>query len=171
MGCRRWIAVVCLLCAMGSVCAHASATLLLEEPYSYEGPSRHRHVAVYLDRVCADSPLPCAAAKPANRASLSAGIMESRTRLVCHPANAVLYAVSCRSRFRCCRSKAGFVFARSVPAQAFFASSPTCLTEVPKACAARRIVLRCFSYAFQVETTRKDDELIGASMPIRTWDL
>jgi len=57
MGFRRCLAVVCLLFAMGAAYAHASATLLLEEPYSYDGTfAGTGHVAVYLDRVCADSP-------------------------------------------------------------------------------------------------------------------
>ena len=57
MGLRCWIAVVFLLCALGGVYAHASATLLLEEPYSYDGTfAGTGHVALYLDRVCADSP-------------------------------------------------------------------------------------------------------------------
>ena len=57
MGCRRWIVVLCLLVAWGTVQAHAGATLLLEEPYSYDGTfAGTGHVAVYLDRVCADSP-------------------------------------------------------------------------------------------------------------------
>jgi hypothetical protein len=57
MGFRRCLAVFCLLVAMGAVYAHASATLLLEEPYSYDGTfAGTGHVAVYLDRVCADSP-------------------------------------------------------------------------------------------------------------------
>lgn len=58
MGCRRWIAVLCLFVAWGTVrAAHAGATLLLEEPYSYDGTfAGTGHVAVYLDRVCADSP-------------------------------------------------------------------------------------------------------------------
>src|SRR5436305_12639556 len=56
MGVRRWIAVVFLVNAIG-VYAHASATLLLEEPYSYDGTfAGTGHVALYLDRVCADSP-------------------------------------------------------------------------------------------------------------------
>jgi len=57
MGGRRYIAVLCLLFAMGSIRAHAGATLLLEEPYSHDGTfAGTGHVAVYLDRVCADSP-------------------------------------------------------------------------------------------------------------------
>ena len=57
MGGRRYIAVLCLLFAMSSLRAHAGATLLLEEPYSHDGTfAGTGHVAVYLDRVCADSP-------------------------------------------------------------------------------------------------------------------
>src|SRR5581483_5604394 len=44
-----------LLCAARSACAQA--TLLLEEPYSYDGEfAGTGHAAVYLSRVCADSP-------------------------------------------------------------------------------------------------------------------
>jgi hypothetical protein len=56
MGCRRLITVVFLLLAWSSVRAHAGATLLLEEPYSYDGTfAGTGHVAVYLSRVCADT--------------------------------------------------------------------------------------------------------------------
>ncbi len=47
-----------LLAGCASVYAHAGATLLLEEPYSYDGTfAGTGHVAIYLDRVCADTPL------------------------------------------------------------------------------------------------------------------
>src|ERR1700739_2375409 len=52
-----WIVVLLLLAGSG-VLAHASATLLLEEPYSYDGTfAGTGHVAVDLDRVCADTPV------------------------------------------------------------------------------------------------------------------
>src|SRR5579883_2635273 len=51
-----WSTVALLLLAR--VRAHAGATLLLEEPYSYDGTfAGTGHVAVYLDRICADTPL------------------------------------------------------------------------------------------------------------------
>ena len=54
---RLW-GVVLFLLGCASVYAHAGATLLLEEPYSYDGTfAGTGHVAVYLDRVCADTPL------------------------------------------------------------------------------------------------------------------
>jgi hypothetical protein len=57
MGCRRFIAVLVLLLAWSSVRAHAGATLLLEEPYSVDGTfAGTGHVAVYLNRVCAETP-------------------------------------------------------------------------------------------------------------------
>jgi hypothetical protein len=57
MAFRRCIAGLFMLCAMGGVYAHASATVLLEEPYSYDGTfAGTGHVALYLDRVCADTP-------------------------------------------------------------------------------------------------------------------
>ena len=51
-----WMVVVLLLLGSG-VRAHAGATLLLGEPYSYDGTwAGTGHVAVYLDRVCAETP-------------------------------------------------------------------------------------------------------------------
>lgn len=57
------------LCLLGLIClacisrAHAGATLLLEEPYSYDGTfAGTGHVAVYLSNVCSASPVvlrPC----------------------------------------------------------------------------------------------------------------
>ena len=54
----RFLALVLLCCGFVSVRAHAGATLLLEEPYSVDGTfAGTGHTAVYLDRVCADTPL------------------------------------------------------------------------------------------------------------------
>ena len=55
---RRFISAVVLLFLLGSsLRAHAGATLLLEEPYSVDGTfAGTGHVAVYLNRVCADTP-------------------------------------------------------------------------------------------------------------------
>ena len=54
----RFLAFVLLCCGFVSVRAHAGATLLLEEPYSVDGTfAGTGHTAVYLDRVCADTPL------------------------------------------------------------------------------------------------------------------
>src|ERR1700757_3307702 len=55
---RNVCAVVLLLLALGQLRAHASATLFLEEPYSYDGTfAGTGHVAVYLSRVCAETPI------------------------------------------------------------------------------------------------------------------
>ena len=56
---RRFISAVVFLFLLGSsLRAHAGATLLLEEPYSVDGTfAGTGHVAVYLNRVCADTPL------------------------------------------------------------------------------------------------------------------
>jgi len=55
---RKGWAVVVLCFACISVRAHAGATLFLEEPYSYDGTfAGTGHTAVYLDRVCAASPV------------------------------------------------------------------------------------------------------------------
>lgn len=57
MGRARFTTVLFLLLAWSSVRAHAGATLLLEEPYSVDGTfAGTGHVAVYLNRVCADTP-------------------------------------------------------------------------------------------------------------------
>jgi len=56
-GRKLWM-VVLLFVAWSSVRAHAGVTLLLEEPYSYDGTfAGTGHTAVYLSRVCAESPL------------------------------------------------------------------------------------------------------------------
>jgi hypothetical protein len=55
---RRFISAAVFLLLLGSsLRAHAGATLLLEEPYSVDGTfAGTGHVAVYLNRVCADTP-------------------------------------------------------------------------------------------------------------------
>jgi hypothetical protein len=65
MGRRFICAVVFLLLAGSSLRAYAAATLLLEEPYSVDGTfAGTGHVAVYLDRVCADTPFRVRRCKP-----------------------------------------------------------------------------------------------------------
>jgi hypothetical protein len=55
---NRLLGLVLLCCGFVSARAHAGATLLLEEPYSVDGTfAGTGHTAVYLDRVCADTPL------------------------------------------------------------------------------------------------------------------
>ena len=50
-------AALAFVAGCASTQAHAQATLLLEEPYSYDGEfAGTGHAAVYLSRVCADSP-------------------------------------------------------------------------------------------------------------------
>src|ERR1700685_3067005 len=57
------LCVVVIFCLWSISLAHAGATLLLEEPYSYDGSfAGTGHVAVYLDNVCSESPVilrPC----------------------------------------------------------------------------------------------------------------
>jgi hypothetical protein len=59
-----WLCAVLLPCFISTPRAHADATLLLEEPYSYDGAlAGTGHAAVYLDHVCAQTPVelrPCA---------------------------------------------------------------------------------------------------------------
>lgn len=60
---RKLWATVALLFVCSNIRARASATLLLEEPFRHDGNfAGTGHVAIYLDRVCADSPVvlrPC----------------------------------------------------------------------------------------------------------------
>src|SRR5258708_1159580 len=54
---KSFLICVAALCACLSAQLHAQATLLLEEPYSYDGTfAGTGHSAVYLSRVCAESP-------------------------------------------------------------------------------------------------------------------
>jgi hypothetical protein len=59
-----WLCVVLLQCFISTPPARADATLLLEEPYSYDGAlAGTGHAAVYLDHICAQTPVelrPCA---------------------------------------------------------------------------------------------------------------
>jgi hypothetical protein len=70
---KLWVAVLlCLGCI--SVRAHASATLFLEEPYSYDGTfAGTGHTAVYLSRVCAVTPVKLRRCRPGEQ-----GIVLSR---------------------------------------------------------------------------------------------
>jgi len=58
-----WLCAILFFCPCFSVPSHAAATLLLEEPYSYDGAfSGTGHSAVYLNNVCAETPVvlrPC----------------------------------------------------------------------------------------------------------------
>jgi hypothetical protein len=57
------LCILALFCLSNISLAHAGATLLLEEPYSYDGAfAGTGHVAVYLSNVCSESPVilrPC----------------------------------------------------------------------------------------------------------------
>jgi hypothetical protein len=53
---RFWLVLACVLCSQSLL--RAQATLLLEEPYSYDGTfAGTGHAAVYLSRICAASPV------------------------------------------------------------------------------------------------------------------
>jgi hypothetical protein len=57
---RLQLGILLLLCSLGGLAprAHADAVVLLEEPYSYDGAfAGTGHTAVYLPRVCAESPV------------------------------------------------------------------------------------------------------------------
>jgi hypothetical protein len=55
---RTCLCRLAVLCLCGLTGLHAQVTLLLEEPYSYDGAfAGTGHAAVYLSRICAESPL------------------------------------------------------------------------------------------------------------------
>ena len=54
---KSFVFSIAVLSILGSSCAWSQATLLLEEPYSYDGTfAGTGHAAVYLARICADTP-------------------------------------------------------------------------------------------------------------------
>ena len=167
MGVRRWIAVVFLLCAMGGVYAHASATLLLEEPYSYDGTfAGTGHVALYLDRVCADSPFVLRRCKTGEQ-----GVVLSRYHGVAGhdwyaiPLLPYLYAVELPEQVPLFADPKLVSFLRDQYRRKHFSSfipgAPD--GEVPEGPWVQLVGSSYdrTSYAFQIETTEeKDDELI-----------
>jgi hypothetical protein len=59
------LSIVLLACLGATPCAYAGATLLLEEPYSYDGAfAGTGHAAVYLNRVCSATPVMLRACAP-----------------------------------------------------------------------------------------------------------
>ncbi len=55
---RTFLCLLAFWCLCGLTRLHAQVTLLLEEPYSYDGAlAGTGHAAVYLSRICAESPL------------------------------------------------------------------------------------------------------------------
>jgi hypothetical protein len=59
------LGTILLFCFVAIPRAHAGATLLLQEPYSYDGAfAGTGHAAVYLDHVCAASPVELRACEP-----------------------------------------------------------------------------------------------------------
>lgn len=55
---RTFLCLLAFWCLCGLTPLHAQVTLLLEEPYSYDGGlAGTGHAAVYLSRICAESPL------------------------------------------------------------------------------------------------------------------
>jgi hypothetical protein len=167
MGVRRGIAVLILLCAMGAVHAHASATLLLEEPYSYDGTfAGTGHVALYLDRICADSPFILRRCKTGEQ-----GVVLSRYHGVARhdwyaiPLMPYLYAVELPEQVPLFADPKLVSFLRDQYRRKYFSSfipdAPD--GEVPGGPWVQLVGSSYdrTSYAFQIETTaEKDDELI-----------
>jgi hypothetical protein len=167
MGLRRWIAAVFLLCALGGGYAHASATLLLEEPYSYDGTfAGTGHVALYLDRVCADSPFVLRRCKTGEQ-----GIVLSRYHGVAGhdwyaiPLMPYLYAVELPEQVPLFADPKLVSFLRDQYRRKHFSSFIPAAPdgEVPEGPWVQLVGSSYdrTSYAFEIETSaEKDDELI-----------
>jgi hypothetical protein len=70
----KWLGIGAAL-SLASICfappAHANATVLLEEPYSYDGAfAGTGHTAVYLSRVCAETPVRLRRCNPGERGAV-----------------------------------------------------------------------------------------------------
>src|SRR5580700_4802173 len=63
---KRWrLSLLLILCVCSIRRARAEATLFLEEPYSYDGAlAGTGHAAVYLDGVCAETPVKLRLCRP-----------------------------------------------------------------------------------------------------------
>jgi hypothetical protein len=167
MGCRRYIAVFFLLFAMSTIRAHAGATLLLEEPYSHDGTfAGTGHVAVYLDRVCADSPFVlrrCAAGEQGVVLSRYHGIAGHDWYAI--PLIPYLYAVESPEQVPLFADPRLVSFLRDQYRRKHFAKIiPDALTGERPDGPWVQLVGSSYdrtSYAFQIETSAdKDDELI-----------
>jgi hypothetical protein len=167
MGCRRYIAVFFLLLGLSSVRAHAGATLLLEEPYSYDGTfAGTGHVAVYLDRVCADSPFVLRRCKPGEQ-----GVVLSRYHGIAGhdwyaiPLMPYLYAVQLPEQVPLYADPKLVAFLRDRYRRKHLAGViPDGANGEPPEGPWVQLVGSAYdrtSYAFQIETSaEKDDELI-----------
>jgi hypothetical protein len=69
---NKWFVFIgAVLCLFAPSRSHAQATLLLEEPYSYDGEfAGTGHAAVYLSRVCADTPTHLRRCRPGENGSV-----------------------------------------------------------------------------------------------------
>lgn len=69
---NKWFVFIgAVLCLLSPLRSHAQATLLLEEPYSYDGEfAGTGHAAVYLSRVCADTPTHLRRCRPGETGSV-----------------------------------------------------------------------------------------------------
>jgi hypothetical protein len=167
MGCRRYIAVFCLLFAMSSIRAHAGATLLLEEPYSYDGTfAGTGHVAIYLDRVCADTPFVLRRCAPGEQ-----GVVLSRYHGIAGhdwyaiPLMPYLYAVEFPEQVPLYADPKLVAFLRDQYRRKHFAEiiRDTADGETPEGPWVQLVgsSYNRTSYAFQIETSpEKDDDLI-----------
>jgi hypothetical protein len=167
MGSRRYIAVFFLLLGMSSVRAHAGATLLLEEPYSYDGTfAGTGHVAVYLDRVCADSPFllrRCTPGEPGVVLSRYHGIAGHDWYAI--PLIPYLYAVELPEQVPLYADPKLVAFLRDQYRRKHLAEIiPDAVNGEPPEGPWVQLVGSSYdrtSYAFQIETSaEKDDELI-----------
>jgi hypothetical protein len=163
---RVW-GIFVLLLGCASVRAHAGATLLLEEPYSYDGTfAGTGHVAVYLDRVCADTPLVVRRCEPGEK-----GVVLSRYHGIAGrdwfaiPLIPYLYAVDNQDKIPIYADAKLEAFLRDQYRRKYLATIvPSVDNGEPPEGPWVQLVGSAYDrtlYAFQIETSpEKDDELI-----------
>ena len=168
---RRKIISTVLLLAFAVFCPRlrAQATLLLEEPYSYDGAfAGTGHAAVYLARVCAASPVELRRCKPDER-----GIVISRYHGIAGydwlavPFNTYLYAVENPDQIPLYADPKLVAFLRQQALAKIKAALPADTTDAPNApwyelagSAYDRTL-----YGFQIATTPAQDDAF-----IRHWN-
>ncbi len=163
---RVW-AIVLFLLNCASVYAHAGATLVLEEPYSYDGTfAGTGHVAVYLDRVCADTPLVVRRCRPGEK-----GVVLSRYHGIAGhdwfaiPLIPYLYAVDTREKIPIYADAKLEAFLRDQYRRKYLQDIAPDVDngEMPEGPWIQLVgsAYDRTSYAFQIETSaEKDEELI-----------
>jgi hypothetical protein len=167
MGWRVFFAVLFLALMGTGVRAHAAATLLLEEPYSVDGTfAGTGHVALYLSRVCAESPVVLRRCRPGEQ-----GVVISRYHGIggydwyAIPLIPYLYAVELPEQVPLYADPKLVAFLRDAYRRKHLAGIiPDAANGEPPDGPWVQLIGSSYdrtSYAFEIETTpKRDDELI-----------